>query len=292
MWGVVFAVCAAASNAVGTVFQRKAAQSAPARDTMRVALVWDLVRRPVWFVGIGGLIGGFAFQAAALHVASLTLVQPIVVFELPLTLGLVAWVFGRRLDRHAVWGTVLVSAGVSMVLVAVAPRPGHGATAGGWVVAVGVTLAAELVLVLGGLRVSASRRAALFGTAAGLGFGFTAALMNGALRLLEDGLPAMLTSWQLYATVAVGIASVFLTQNALQAGPIVAAQPAITSCDPLVSVVYGRLLFGEQLRGGPWLVLSVLGAGVAIVGIFLLARSPLIETSKSTGADTAAPGGG
>jgi drug/metabolite transporter (DMT)-like permease len=273
--GVLLAVCAAASNAVGTVFQRKAARLAPATETMRPALLWDLMRRPVWLVGIGGMIGGFLFQACALGFAALTVVQPIVVFELPLTVGLAAVVFHRPLDRRAVWGTIAVSAGVSLALVATDPRPGPAHPARVWPIAVAVTVTLAAALVTAGMRTTGARRAALFGTAAGLGFGFTAALLNGSLRLLEHGLGHLLTSWQPYATIAAGLISVFLTQNALQAGPVAAAQPAITTCDPLASVAYGVLLFGEQLRAGLWLLPALAGALLAIVGIVLLSQSPL-----------------
>jgi hypothetical protein len=139
------------------------------------------------------------------------------------------------------------------------------------------TVALVAVLVFVGLRTRGSRRAALFGVGAGVGFGFTAALMNAALHVLDHGVAALLTSWPVYAMVAAGIGSVFLTQNALQAGPIVAAQPAITSCDPLVSVAYGVLVFGDKLRGGLWLVATVVGVVVGIAGTVLLARSPLVE---------------
>jgi drug/metabolite transporter (DMT)-like permease len=281
--GVVLALCAAGCNAVGTVFQRKAARNAPADETMRPALLWDLARRPVWLLGIGGMIGGFVCQAAALHFAELSLVQPIVVFELPLTLAVGAAVFHRPLDRHAVWGTVAVSAGVSLVLVAIAPQPGRAPAGFTWIIAVVATLALVAVLIVAGLRSRGSRRAALFGVASGLGFGFTAALMNAALHVLDHGVVALLTTWPAYATVAAGIGSVFLVQNALQAGSIVAAQPAVTSCDPLASVAYGVLVFGEQLRGGIWLVPTTIGAVVGIAGTVLLARSPLIEAQEPVG---------
>jgi drug/metabolite transporter (DMT)-like permease len=281
MLGILFAVCAAASNAVGTVFQRKAARVIPDEESMHLALMLDLIRKPVWLAGIGGMIGGFGFQAGALHFAELTLVQPIVVFELPLTLGMAALVFNRRIDKHAVWGTLAVSAGVSVALMAIAPQPGHPPSEDLWVPVVGVTLAAIAALVLAGAHTRDSRRAALFGVAAGIGFGFTAALMNSALGELDHGLAALFRSWQVYAMATAGIGSVFLTQNALQAGPIVAAQPAITSCDPLASIGYGVLVFGEHLRGGIWLIPTALGAIVAIGGTVLLAHSPLIEAGQS-----------
>ncbi|NMH98400.1 DMT family transporter [Pseudonocardia acidicola] len=288
MIGILLAIGAALSNALGTVFQRKAAQQAPPEDTMRPALLADLARRPVWLVGILGLIGGFLFQAAALRFAELTVVQPIVVSELPLTLLIAALVFRARLDREAVWGTVAVSAGVALVLIATDPRRGHPTGAFTWLLASVSTVAVVVSLVVAGLRASGSRRAALFGAAAGVGFGFTAALMKGAILGLRHGVGGLFSSWQLYAMVVVGIASVFLAQNALQAGPIVAAQPPITICDPLASVAYGVLVFGEHLRDGYWIIPTLTGAGIVILGTVLLSHSSLItvEASHDTGAAT------
>jgi drug/metabolite transporter (DMT)-like permease len=207
-------------------------------------------------------------------------VQPVVVFELPLTVLIAAWVFGRRLDRHAVAGTLAVSAGVSMVLIALAPRRGGAPTGTSWALAVGATLLFAVLLVAVGMRSVGSRRSAVLGVVAGVGFGFTAALMNGALQALSLGVSALWASWQLYAMVLAGIASVFLTQNALQAGPIVAAQPAITSFDPLASVAYGVVVFGEQLRGGYWLILAAVGGLIGVAGTVLVTHSPLIEASS------------
>jgi drug/metabolite transporter (DMT)-like permease len=93
---------------------------------------------------------------------------------------------------------------------------------------------------------------------------------------LDHGLGGLFTSWQLYAMIVAGIGSVFLAQNALQAGPIVAAQPPITTCDPLASVGYGVLLFGEQLRGGYWIIAALTGTAIVLGGTVLLSRSPLI----------------
>jgi drug/metabolite transporter (DMT)-like permease len=275
MLGILCAVCAAASNALGTVYQRKAARLVPAEDTMRLALLRDLMRQPVWLLGISGLIGGFVFQAAALHFAVLTVVQPIVVSELPLTLLFGALVFHIRPDHEAVWGTVTISAGVAAVLVATNPRPGHAATALSWLVASMVTVVIGASLVTAALRTTGNKRAALFGATAGLGFGFTAALMNSALHQLNRGLAALFSTWQVYAMVAAGITSVFLAQNALQAGPLVAAQPPITTCDPLSSIVYGVLVFGEQLRGGYWIIPTVAGCLFICLGSVVVSRSSL-----------------
>ncbi len=285
MIAIFFAVCAAASNATGTVLQRRAASLAPANETMRLSLMTDLIRRPIWLAGILGLIGGFLFQALALSHGDLSLVQPIVVAELPLTLAVAALAFHARLDRDAISGAIAVSAGLAMVIVATDPHGGHEANGWlAWLAACVVSVGVMAGLVLVGLRLRGGHRGAVFGAAAGLGFGFTAALMKGALDRLSGGVGAVVTSWQLYAMVVTGIASVFLIQNALQAGSLVAVQPAITICDPLTSIGFGVFLFGEQLRGGIWLLPSLVGALLIAGGSIVLSRSPL---SAVGGADDA-----
>lgn len=72
---VVFAVLAACSNAVGTVLQRRAAVAAP-DSTARFGLVRQLLRSPLWFGGILGVVFAALFQALALNAGSLAAVQP------------------------------------------------------------------------------------------------------------------------------------------------------------------------------------------------------------------------
>ena len=276
MLAVLYAVLAAASNAVGAVLQRKVAATVPDDEAMRWALIAHLIRRPLWLGGVVALIGGFLFQAAALSVGDLSLVQPIVVAELPLTLVVAIIAFRARIDRDALLGATAVSVGLAVVLVSTAPRGGdHVPGNWTWMWTSLASVGAGSALVVAGWRTGGAKRATLFGSAAGIGFGFTAALMKSALDRLSAGVDEVVTSWQLYLMVATGIVSFFLVQNALQAGSLVAAQPPISSLDPIASVVYGVLLFGEHLRGGPWLAPALLGALIIVGGSAALSRSPL-----------------
>jgi drug/metabolite transporter (DMT)-like permease len=273
---VLYAVLAAASNAVGAVLQRRVAATVPDDEAMRWALVAHLIRRPLWLGGVVALIGGFLFQAAALSVGDLSLVQPIVVAELPLTLVVAIIAFRARIDRDAMIGATAVSVGLAVVLVSTAPHGGdHVSGNWTWMWTSLASIGAGAALVVAGWRTAGAKRATLFGSAAGIGFGFTAALMKSALDRLSAGVDEVVTSWQLYLMVATGIASFFLVQNALQAGSLVAAQPPISSLDPIASVAYGVLLFGEHLRGGPWLAPALLGALIIVGGSAALSRSPL-----------------
>lgn len=283
---ILCALGAALSNATGTVMQRRAASRLPARDTMRLALIKHLMRQPGWYAGIGGMIGGFLFQATALSLAGLALVQPIISVELPMTLLIGARVFHRRVGWTALSGMIALSGGLALLITSTMPRGGHEPdTVWPWAWACGISVVVAGGLVVAALAARGGLRAALFGSAAGLAFGFTAALMKGALNRMAGGPLAVATSWQLYAMVLVGIAAVFLTQNALQSGPLAAAQPAITTCEPISSILFGVLLFEESLRAGWWLVPTVLGGGLLIAGSVLLAHSPL--STATTGQDGA-----
>jgi hypothetical protein len=77
-------------------------------------------------------------------------------------------------------------------------------------------------------------------------------------------------------------------QNAYQAGPLTAAQPGITLVDPVVSTLWGVLVFGERVRHGPLLYLTVLPLIAVAAGVFVLSRSPVLHAT-ATGKDGPRP---
>lgn len=277
---IILALCAAASNAVATVLQRQAAREAPSTERFRLALMLDLIRRPVWLAGIAALIGGFVFQAAALSGGDLAVVQPILAVELPLTLLLAGRVFHRPAGLRAKVGAVVMAAGLAAMLFGLSPQSGTTrVSAIGWIAAIAAAALITAILVLFG-RVGGALGACLLGAAAGVDFGLTAALMKSATERLSHGVGAVFTAWQLYAMVAAGLISLFLLQNALQSGTLVAAQPAVTSADPVTGVVLGVVLFHEQVQLGGWLALEILGAAAILAGSVELARSPVLSEGE------------
>ena len=85
---------------------------------------------------------------------------------------------------------------------------------------------------------------------------------------------AFFTSWQLYGTAVAGVGALFLLQNALQAGSLVAVQPPLTLGDALISSSYGVTIYGENVRAYGWLLAVEIAAVVAIAfGCIQLSRS-------------------
>lgn len=276
------AVLAAISNATSNVLQRSVDQDEPAELALSPRLILDLLHHKVWLAGLATVTLSFILQAAALAYGDLSFVQPIVVLELPLTLVLASLVYHRSLRRRE-WGAVaMMTAGLGILVVALVPHGGSASHVRPLIWALGVGACAVIVgsLVVLGRQAKGNHRAALFGTATGICFGLTAAFMKAATADFSAGIAGVLSSWPIYATVTAGLVGMFLMQNALQAGSLVAAQPGITLLDPVVGIAWGVVVFDEQTRAGLFIIVAVLGAAAVAIGAFLLAHSPLLEVAS------------
>jgi multidrug transporter EmrE-like cation transporter len=268
-----FAVAGAASNAVGTAFQRKAA-SASSRGGIR--LLAELVRRPAWVLGMAGVTGAALFQSLALVNGPLALVQPLFILELPFALLVAGPIMHRRMPGYGWWGVAAVVAGLAVLLVAAAPYGARDqASLARWIPALVLCLGAiAAAVLLAGQGHSPARRAALLATGSAIANALTAAMLKSATGTFADhGFPAFLRSWQTYGFALAGIGAVLLLENALQAGPLAAAQPALTIGDAVVSLTLGITLFGERVRTGWWLLPEACGAALIVVGVLILSRA-------------------
>jgi drug/metabolite transporter (DMT)-like permease len=275
------ALLAACANATSSVLQRKANLKVPRSQNLSLRLIWSLMHEPVWFGGILAIIAGFLLQAGALTSGQLATVEPILVAELPFTMFLAAWVFRQHLGPSEWWPSLVMTTGLAGLLYFLSPSPGRAESVRwyAWVTGITVNLVVIAILVALGRRGQNSHRALLLGVAAGVCFGLTAALIKGMTETLEHGLPTLLTSWPVYAMVVAGLLAMFLTQSALNAGRLVAAQPGLTMGDPVVSILWGVLAFSEKVRDGWYAALTGVCTIIIGVGVVALARSPLLSSS-------------
>ncbi|MCJ1676692.1 DMT family transporter [Streptomyces sp. APSN-46.1] len=274
---VLLALFAALSNAFATVLQRRAALTVPQSEGFRFGLILDLLRRPVWIAGILAVIAAGAGQAAALATGPLALVQPLFVLELPLAL-LIASLLARGRLSGALWLAVAaVVAGLGVALAAAAPEGNlKDVPPDRWIPALAGCAAAVAALAVAGLRRPPGRaRAACLGAATAVCYALTAALMKSAVTRLGEGggIGAFLTAWQTYAFAASGVCALLLLEHAMQGGPLIASQPALTLGDATVSIALGILLYEEHVRAGWWLLPQLLGITLISAGILALSRS-------------------
>ncbi|MET8641250.1 DMT family transporter [Streptomyces sp. NPDC004675] len=272
---VVFAVLAAGSNAVGTVLQRRAAVEVP-ESSARLALVRHLLRSPIWFGGILGVVFAALFQALALSAGRLAMVQPLFILELPLALLVGSLVFRVRVSAKAWFCVACIFVGLALGLFSVAPSGGRDQIPGvWWVPTLAAVGGAGAVLVLTGLRrPQGLARAACLAAAAAIGNALTAALVKSSMAILSDeGATGFFLAWQTYGFAAAGSLSIFLLGYAMQGGPLIASQPALTLGDASVSFILGVTLFAESPRRGMWLLPAFVGLVLLAYGVFALSRT-------------------
>jgi len=77
--------------------------------------------------------------------------------------------------------------------------------------------------------------------------------------------------------IATGVLGMFLLQSAMNAGRLIAAQPGLTLSDPIVSVLWGVLVFGERVRLGWFAGLAVVSGLALATAVMMLIRSPLLS---------------
>jgi drug/metabolite transporter (DMT)-like permease len=289
----LLAVLAACANATSSVLQRKAGRRVPQGQNLSLRLIGSLLHQPVWFGGILAVTAGFLLQATALGNGQLSVVEPILVLELPFTLLLATRVFHARLHRRE-WGAAIVmSAGLAALLYALSPGAGKPEDVRWyqWVVGIGINLAFVAAMTGWGRRgpagggprsgQSSARQAAVLAVGAGAAFGLTAALIKGVTTTFSQGMATLMTSWQLYAMIVAGTGAMFLVQSAMNAGRLVAAQPGLTLTDPIVSILWGVFVFREQVRTGWYLALMVAGGLVIAGAVIVLAGSPLLSAESA-----------
>ncbi len=272
---VLLALLAAFVYGSGVVLQQRTAMEVPAEHAVRPSLLLRLVRKPIWLIGLGADVGGFALQAAALHRGSLVIVQPLLTTALLFSLGFTV-LFTRERIPAADWvAVVLVLTGLAVFLITSTPDEQSVALADarGWLMCTAVIGSLTIVVVGAALRSAGAIRAGLFGLAAGVADAFMAVLAKAFSGSFDRGVLSVFHSWTPYALVAGGITALLLTSTAYQAGFPTVTLPIITVADPLVGSLIGITLFDDHLHlagiRGPVVFLSLL---VAVGGIILLTR--------------------
>jgi len=283
---IVAALSAAALFAVATAFQHRSAGLVTVVGR-RGGFVSRTLRHPLWIVGSVANLAGLSLHALALRDGPLALVQPLLVIGVIFTLPLRQVLEHRRPRRAEICWAAALTLGLALFLILATPANGpvRGADPKPTVfcaAAIGLAVAGCLVA---DRRTAAATGAMLLGTAAGLLFAVSAALLKETTDVLSHGAAALFTTWPCYALVAVGGAGLLLSQYAYRAGPLSASLPAITVVNPIVSVVIGVAVFDEPFHAAPgYLLGEVLGLALMAVAAIGLTRSvPDERADRRTG---------
>lgn len=290
---VLLALCAAFFIAIGEVIHQRSAHEVTDEPVGHLELFTRLLKDRKWWIGSLVSALGFGFQAAALGVGSVLLVQALLVTVLLFALPINARITGVPVTRSQWLWAALLAVSVAVIVTVGNPTAGHSRAALEVWTGVVLVLVPVLLLCMAGARLWVGRPAAavLLGVVSGALWGVFAVLTKGVVDRLGHGLWAVLTAPELYVWAAVGVTATAWQQSAFRAGSLAASLPTMTVAEPMVAATLGILVLGETLRPGDdgWAVL-ILAIAAMVIATIALARSEAV-TGAPAGAAPASPGG-
>jgi hypothetical protein len=268
--GLGLAALAAVLFAVGAVLQHEAAALSMTESGLSLR---RLMKRRRWMLGQAATMLGTGSQVAALAVAPVAVVQPMLAVTLVVGLGFRAVRTRQAPLRLELTGAALMTGGLAVFLVAARPAAAeHHPPPSSLAIIVAVVV--SVLLVVGATLFGHGPHGALAcGSAAGIAAGIAAVLISVGIRSLQEG------GWvhafagvAVWGAVVVAVVAILAGQQAYARGSLSWSLPALILLDPLSAVPAARLLLGERLEpghAGIWLPAAV----IAAVGVVLLARS-------------------
>ncbi len=278
---VLFALLAALVFGTGNALEHRVVAAPAAGDTRVVAQV---LRSPVWWLGMFGDAAAFGFQAAALANGPLLLVQPLLVCGLLFALPLSAHWSGRRLSRGEWVAATVLCAALATFLLEAAPGGGRSAAPfHRWVVVAGSVVLVAAVAGAVAMRTRGHVRAAFLGLASGALVGIGSALTKTFVEQIQHGVPFTARHWEVYALASFFIAGIVVTQYSFRTAPLSASLPALEVTEPIVAVTLGIVVLHEQFNGGGVvadLLIAVSGVGM-IIAVAMLATAAGRQTADA-----------
>jgi drug/metabolite transporter (DMT)-like permease len=281
--GLLLAVLAAVLFAVGAVLQHEAAELSTSDGSLSLR---RLIKRRRWMLGQTATLLGTLGQVAALAVAPVAVVQPVLAVTLVVGLGLRAVRTRQAPLRLELIGAALTTGGLGVFLVAAQPAAGadHAPPSS---LQVFFAVAISLALVLGATMLGHGAHGAVAcGGAAGIAAGIAAVLISVGVRSLQqDGWAKALAGVTVWGALVVALVAIVAGQQAYARGALAWSLPALILLDPLAAVPAAGLLLGENLEHGSvaiWLPAAI----VAAIGVVVLARTgqPRVHENDRVGA--------
>lgn len=252
-----------------------------------------LVRNRVWLGGWVTNLSGFLSQAAALHLGSVSLVQPLLVSQLLFSLPLASTTRPRRRPLLRDWiAAATIVGGIVLFLTQRSGNPLNGTADRGRVIIAGVVTAVLVGLLLfAGARIGPRRvlHAAVVSVAAGLCFAMSAVLMKLTTDdLLHRGVVATAVDWPGYALAVSTLLGLLIEQDAFATGSLPTAIAGMTITNPFASYAIGVLAFHESVPTDIGTLAAFTGAAALLAaGVVGLAHSPTVQREAAGAAEPA-----
>lgn len=255
---VVLSLGAALAFALSTSFKHRSASDVSDAFTGELGALRHFAQATVshslWRAGVAADIVGLTLQVLALHLGTLTVVQPLLLSGLVFALMLRSRSSGDIGAAQIRWAVGIAASLAAALIVPGAMSAGeHGSPSVTDAVVSAVVVSALVIgcLLYARLGVHKSRIAPVLAVAVGSTYAATAALIKAVTDVAAHQGIGVLSSWQLYAVIVVGGLGLLLNQLAFQAGPLTVSAPVVATVDPVLSVVLGVVVYHEHVGLGP-----------------------------------------
>jgi drug/metabolite transporter (DMT)-like permease len=292
--GIPCAIGAAAAFGIANVEQMRAARKVEAPERLSATFVVRLVRERRWWLGIAASVVAYLLQAAALYVAPIVLVQPLIVTELLFALPLASRLGGRRLGVREWGGAAAVACGITAFVVVGRPSGASVQIPMPTMTAIGAGSAGAvviLVLVAEAARRRPMVRASLLALAASVCFGLLSVTTKVVGHEFARDHLATLIHPQPYILAASAITGLLLAQTAFRIAPLSVALPLIDIGEPTLACLLAIVGLHEKLDLGAATTIGVAVALAAVAtGVAVLDSSPLVrDTQREISANLSSP---
>ena len=187
------ALIAALFFALAATLEQKGTLDLPTISLAQPMSIVRLAGNRTWLIGTLVLLGGYLFQAGALDRGRLSVIQPLLVSSVVFVLPLGYFLTSQRVGRREVSGAVAIVLGLGLFVIFGDPAGGNAnASDAQWAVTIVLIVALCAGLLVFGSR-GLSRKAAVYGTVAGVLFGLSSSLAMPTLDYLHEGVDTMLS---------------------------------------------------------------------------------------------------
>ncbi|MCI2423807.1 hypothetical protein MOQ72_41025 [Saccharopolyspora sp. K220] len=274
---VVLAALGACGYAVGARLQHAAVHDTIDGRGLGLRHQAQLIRNPRWLSGLAALGSGALLHACALGLAPLSVVQPIGVLALPITVLLnlrQQGIHARDLSPNVALAVAAATGGVAAFVVLAAGSATATPVAGDDQL-LATQLVAGAVLALGVLAVltRSKMRCIFFAAGCAVAYGYVSLLMRAIAQQLGTTDLLDINPLPVLGIVVAMLVGGWLLQHGYASGPPDLVVACLTVIDPLVAVGLGIGLLGEADHVSTWTATGeALCAVIACAGVFALAR--------------------
>src|SRR4249919_403270 len=277
------ALFAAFLFALAATLQQKGALNLPTISLADPMSLVRLVGETMWLLGTLALFTGYLFQAGALDRGRLSVIQPLLVTTVVFALPLGYFLTRQHVGRREVVGAVVIIIGLGLFVYFGDPAGGNeNASNSQWAITIALLSALSVLLLVfgsGGL----SKKAAVYGTVAGILFGLSSALTKPTLEYLHESVGTMLSHWECYALAVAGVLGFVLQQVSLGTGRLAPSVATVSVANPVVGILIGMLLLDERLSRPAWhIALAVVGLTLALVGAVVISLAREATKDEAT----------